>query len=445
MSHDDPSNPPEPVIQYAGFHHSHVSSLKQQSSFLAAVFSLIWIVGAIAVLGGTVFLVWVLTSNLIAGASPVLMILIMIAMGAFFRGVNRARAVAALNYLEQAVRLNLPLPQMMRAAELGERGAMRKRMRRLGELLEDGHGVAGALDHAAPGLPPRAIGLIVAGERNGRLASTLARLAVELRRPPQRDPSRGILLRWYPPILVLAVSGALFFLAVFVMPKLEHIFRDFNMSMPPVTRAVLGTAVWLGPPVVIVMCVLVLMFGARVIGELFAPRWTKAHLRLAGDLPGLLGWWVPVARGVVRSRGLADVCHVLADAASAGRALPAALRDAARLGVSVVLRRRVDRWAEGVERGEPLSAAARDAGMPRLVCDMLATTSARGAADAAGVFTFLARYYDTRFSRSAALLEAATLPAMVLVFAFLVGATTLGLFLPLVRLMDGVAALTGFN
>jgi type II secretory pathway component PulF len=76
---------------------------------------------------------------------------------------------------------------------------------------------------------------------------------------------------------------------------------------------------------------------------------------------------------------------------------------------------------------------------------MLATTSARGAADAPATFEFLARYYDGRFSRAAALIEAAMVPAMVFVFAFLVGSVVLGLFLPLIDLINRVTDLTGFN
>jgi hypothetical protein len=67
------------------------------------------------------------------------------------------------------------------------------------------------------------------------------------------------------------------------------------------------------------------------------------------------------------------------------------------------------------------------------------------AADAAGTFEFLARYYDGRFSRAAALLEGAVVPAMVFFFAFFVASAALGMFLPLVDLMNRVGELSGFN
>jgi type II secretory pathway component PulF len=436
----------ERFVPYAEFHHrSRLSSTGPQSTFLSAVFVGSWFFAgcfALAVLAGVV---WVFTSGLFAGASPVLGALLLISLAMFVRGVRRSRAVAALNYVEQAVRLNLPLPQMIQAAEAGERGGLRRRLVQLRQNLEDGHPVWASLDDALPALPPRALSLVAAAERNGRLASTLARLVRDLRRTPQRDPSRAILLRWYPAMLLLTLTLALGGFSVFVLPKYMDIFRDFGLELPALTRMIGGLWMYVLAPVGAVAALVTLLAMGRMVAETVAPLWGRVNFGPLGDLPGLLAWWTPVARGVTRGRGLADVCHVLADASAAGRPMHAALRDAARLNVNVVLRRQVQRWGEAVEQGTPFAEAAREAGMPRLVVGMLATTSARGAADAAGTFEFLARYYDGHFSRAAALLEASLVPAMVFVFAFLVGSAALGLFLPMIKLMNRVGDLSGFN
>jgi type IV pilus assembly protein PilC len=229
------------------------------------------------------------------------------------------------------------------------------------------------------------------------------------------------------------------------MPKFEGLFRDYKIEIPAITHFITLLWFYVIGPLGVIVALLTLLVTGRMAAEAVVPVFARVNFGAAGELPELLAWWTPVARGVVRNRGLADVCHVLADAAAAGRPMHAALRDAALLGVNVVLRRRLRRWAEGVEQGAPLAEAARDAGMPRLACGMLATTSARGAADAPATFEFLARYYDGRFSRAAALIEAAMVPAMVFVFAFLVGSVVLGLFLPLIDLINRVTDLTGFN
>ena len=435
-----------PFVAYAEFHHpGRLRSPGPQSTFLSAVFVVYWLIAGCFALGAIAGLVWLVSSRYFAGASPVLGVLLLVSIGMFARNLRRSRSVAALNYLEQAVRLNLPLPPMIAAAEAGERGRLGRKLGALRAYLEGGQPLAASLDHAVPGLPPRAVGLIAAAERNGRLPSTLARLVRELCRPPQRDPSRAILLRWYPAVLTLGLTLTLGAFSVFVAPKLNAIFHDFQIPVPALTRRMTELWLYLSIPLAVVAAFLTLLFAGRLFTETVSPAWARVNFGPLGDLPGLLAWWTPVARGVVRGRGLADVCHVLADAMSAGRPMHAALRDAALLDINVVLRRQVLRWAEAVEQGVPLADAAREAGMPRLVAGMLATTSSRGAADAAGTFEFLARYYDGRFSRAAALLEGAVVPAMVLFFAFFVASAALGMFLPLVDLMNRVGELSGFN
>jgi type II secretory pathway component PulF len=74
--------------------------------------------------------------------------------------------------------------------------------------------------------------------------------------------------------------------------------------------------------------------------------------------------------------------------------------------------------------------------MPALVSGMLATIHGPEAPD---VFRFLARYYRTRFSRTAALLRGATVPAIVFLFALLVGCIAMAMFLPMNNLIDSLS------
>src|SRR4051812_16695211 len=59
--------------------------------------------------------------------------------------IRRRRAAMALQYLEQAVRLNLPLPRMIRAAQQSESGALALRLAQLRQLVEEGYPLSAAL------------------------------------------------------------------------------------------------------------------------------------------------------------------------------------------------------------------------------------------------------------------------------------------------------------
>ena len=134
---------------------------------------------------------------------------------------------------------------------------------------------------------------------------------------------------------------------------------------------------------------------------------------------------------------MADVCNVLADALEAGHAPPQALTNAAELKLNAVLRRRLRRWAQRVEAGVPLADAARAARMPKLLVGMLSSASG---ADVPRVLQFLARYYESRFSRASELLRGAILPTMAVGFGALVLLIACSLLLPLADLADAMCA-----
>src|SRR5262249_6940233 len=93
---------------------------------------------------------------------------------------RRRRGANLLNYLEQAVRLNLPLPRIVRAIGESESGRFASDLETAREALEAGQSLATVLE-VVPDVPPRVIGLIAAAERAGRLPQVLSRLMQQRR------------------------------------------------------------------------------------------------------------------------------------------------------------------------------------------------------------------------------------------------------------------------
>ena len=354
---------------------------------------------------------------------------------------RRAHAMAVVGYLEQAVRLNLPLPDLLAAAALSEGGALRRRLMALRRRVETGEPIGDALARSLSGLPYRAVVMVQAAERNGQLARALGRV-VDQERSARRadsaartDPSSVLFFRWYPLVLAAGVSLACFLFGLYVAPKYMQIFKDFGLPIPPLTRWVLDLLPWM--IVVVIGCGLVLLARvAGLFGELFTPRLVRVNPLAAAADPLL--WYLPPARGVVRSRGLADVCNVAADALESGHTFDRALGEASTLRVNSVLRGRLRVWADLAAQGQGPAEAARLAGMPPLVSGMLET--ARSADGTAAAMRFLGRYYQGRFSRAAHLLRAAAAPVLALVFGAVVATIALAQFMPLVRLMDTLTA-----
>ncbi len=384
---------------------------------------------AAGILGGIGFLIGQQYSPLMGVLSPFATMLAVVAVSVLVAGLRHSWDATTLEYLEQAVRLNLPLPAMLGAAEAGESRFVRKRIGRLRGQIEEGATLGDSLSRALPALPQRVRGLIVAGERCGRLAPMMRRIVEQDRRHIQRDPIQRIYVRWYPIMILLALGGVITGLGVFVMPKFARIAKDFNLHTPWI-------APWHTLPHLITFALpltgsLAILICAQFLVTLFHPRYGgPGPLRRVTDS---LLWNLPIARPVVRGRALGDACDLLAGAVESGMSLHAALIETADVRTNAVLQHRLRKWAAGLESGLRSDEAARAAQMPAIMSGLL--LSADATPDLSGVFRFLGRYYDGQFSRAALLLEGAVIPGIAIVFGIVTMLVLLSVFVPMVEMM----------
>ena len=352
------------------------------------------------------------------------------------RLVRSRRATILLTYLDQAVRLNLPLPRMLAAAATSEKGVMALRLMHVRTLIEEGAPLGAALEAAVPELPRRDASIIAGAERIGRLRGGLERCLrerqLELRKSSMDDQ---VFYRAYPLVMIVVLSSVIGVFSVFVMPKFEQIFKDFGVKLPGMTITVLELARTVGPLLVFLAIVAVLLASALSLWHAIHP--VRAGMLVSRGVRDRVFWWLPILHGLERDRGLADAFDLLAEALAVATPIDRAFAEAAGLRVNVVLRRRLERWAAAVASGMSVGDGARVASMPPLVTGMLTNVSAT--ASAADVFGFLARYYRTRFSRTAALVEGAMVPVVVLVFGFFVACVALAMFMPLITLIQNLS------
>jgi type II secretory pathway component PulF len=331
---------------------------------------------------------------------------------------NRQHATMVLAYLEQAVRLNLPLSRMLQAAQEAETGSLASKLGQLRNLLANGLGITDALRVAIPGTPIRSLGLLQAAERVGRTGTELDRLVREQQRKTAQNLSEQSLIRSYPPLMIVAIAAVVTILMVYVMPRYRQVLTDFKVPLPRITVLVINIAHivttngW-------VQLAIVLAITLAIVQQ----------VRLS------IGHWKP-AIWFTTSRQYGDVCHVIADALEAGEPLDWALDAASQLAISPLLKQKIRWWFGALQQGIPTAKAASSAGMPSLIVGLTSTSQGDAVAEA---FEFLSRYYAAKFSRSMTLLRAALVPAMVFFFGIIVAIIALAMFLPLVAMIVGTA------
>ncbi len=407
-------------------------------TLMIAASGVFWLVaGALALFFVTVILGLLPPAGPLIGPFGGLLLLLIIARSA--RRFRRHRGAMVLFYLKQAVSLNLPIPVMLAAAQDSETGTLNQRLHDVRLALEEGQPVGEALQAHVPELPARTVDLVSAGERIGRLTSVLESVTNE-ERTIARSHTYGPMLGWnYGIVLVLFLALMLAGIATFIMPKFESIFDDFDVAMPWQTVVTFEIVQSLG----------MFMLPLSVLAILSVAGWSlyqslhgiEGKRRPFASLTDRVVWMTPVAGVAARDRGLADACRIIAEALKAGDTLESAAYEAGELRTNLVLKRRLQRFADALSMGRPMRDAAEDAHLPRLMAGMLATGQA--VSNPVHVFDFLARYYATRFSRTATLAQASVMPGVVLFISVIVGWIVVSMMLPLVVLIEDAIVQVG--
>jgi len=358
----------------------------------------------------------------------------------FYLQVRRRRATLILTHLDQATRLDLPLAQTLAAQSVSEFGALGRRLGRIAGLLEQGYTVGNALEASAGEVPAPIRRMIGAEERMGRLTHGL-RFALDQRRETQRlEPAGGALIWGYPAAVICTMSLVLIGVFLIIIPKFIKIFEDFDTEMPRVTIALIELCKWFGGP-------LLMLLGANVYNEdqlvpgavwvlllilLIFGLWLLVKTGPLRRVWGHVAWRLPWAR----REALARACHVTAQALAAGTPTHEAVRIASTCRLNRSLDLRMGRWADGIESGQPLDAAAVAAGMPWCFAELVAPAERTG--NLAEVFGFLARHYQLNAAKWASLARAVAVTGTIVALAVATGFIVVALFYPLVEVIQSV-------
>ncbi len=270
----------------------------------------------------------------------------------------------------------LPLGPGLRAlAEESPRGAFRDALVDLADALERGEPLDEAVEDEAGRVPPYLRGLIRAGVRSGDLGDVLGRFSAVAR--VGSDLRRTFWAGLAYPILAVGLAGGLFaLLDALLMDRFEHIFADFGVPLPGLTKALLmmSHALRTFAPLIIAACLVLILAWAFV--GLVASRAARNSLFAR----------IPVIGTLWKYTSWAEFCHLLAMLIEARVPLPEALRLTGAAVENSDVERACRAVARGVERGASLSAAMSGE-VPGPAVDLSGTgpTSADARADRDGL------------------------------------------------------------
>jgi len=291
-----------------------------------------------------------------------------------------------------------------------------------GDVL-GGQSLAWSLARHPAAFPGVYLTLVDAGERSGRLAEVLARLA-EYTEERERLRGQVALAFVYPALVTLVAVTVVTGLLVYVVPQVVQVFQNTNQPLPLLTRALIALSGFLrayGVFVLVALAAAALAARAGLAVPAVRERWQRRLLR------------APVAGPLHRDLNAARLAATLAILVGSRVPLLAALRAGAGAVSSLPMRRALEEAAARVQEGSGLARALGATKLfPPLLVHMIASGEASGrlgelleraAAQAA-------RSLERRVAAFVALLE----PLLILAMGAVVLVIVLAILLPVFEL-----------
>lgn len=229
---------------------------------------------------------------------------------------------------------------------------------------------------------------------------------------------------FYPLFLLAATFGVLLFMIFFVIPSFMQIYADAQVSLPWLTRMVLGISSFVTRWWFFIVCILGL--GVWLLRRFFATPNGRMFLDKA-----LIN--MPIIGILFRLSGMVNFCRTTATILASGLPLLEAMNLARGVLNNVVLQQGITTVVSSVNEGDTLGNALHSSRLfPTVALRMISTGEKTGTLPQ--MFEEVSEYYeadiDTRLERLASLAE----PLILLFVGLVIGGIVVAIYLPIFQL-----------
>ena len=353
-------------------------------------------------------------------------------------GVGRKKLTNFTRQLSTLQDAGLPLLRSLQILETQQRPGLLKSI--IGNVCEDVE--AGTTLSDAMARQPKAFDrlyckMVNAGEIGGVLDVILQRLA-DFMEKAQRLRRRVIGAMIYPVVVILIATVIVTGIMIFVIPKFQEIFDDFEVELPALTIWLVDASMWMAgrlyPGQVIPGAIWIL--GAPFLIWIFFWLIRKTGPgRAATDIVRLK---IPVAGGLMKKTAIARFTRTLGTLISAGVPILEAIMITRDTSGNYVFERALTKVHDSIREGETFAGPLRES----KVCDAIVVNMIDVGEETGDLDTMLMKIadnYDEEVDVAVQGLISLLQPLLVVVLGVLIGTIVLALFLPLVKMIESVS------
>jgi type IV pilus assembly protein PilC len=272
------------------------------------------------------------------------------------------------------------------------------------------------------------VNMVKAGEAGGALEVILQRLA-DFKEKAQSLKRRITGAMVYPVAVITVATGILCFIMVYIIPKFEKIFKDFEMKLPALTEWLMATSRWFAsywyvlPLFPLTWWLLIKLIRLNRMGNYILDR---------------LYLWIPIIGTLIEKTVVARTTRTLGTLVSSGVPILEALSITRETTTNAVFERMYLRVHDSIREGETIAQPLKES---RLVDDMVVNMIDVGeeTGELDTMLNKIADVYDEEVNVLVESLISLLEPLMIVVLGLIVGTIVIALFLPMIKLLEGLS------
>ena len=272
------------------------------------------------------------------------------------------------------------------------------------------------------------VNMVKAGEAGGALEIILKRLA-DFKEKSQSLKRKITGAMVYPVVVIMVAVAILSFIMLYIIPKFEKIFKDFNMQLPEMTRILMAVSSWFGQYWYVLP-----LFPLSVYLLIKLIRLSKTG-NYAVDRMYL---WIPVVGKLIEKTIVTRTTRTLGTLIASGVPILEALSIVRETCDNAVFERMYQRVYDSIREGDTIAQPLRES---RMVDDMVINMVDVGeeTGDLDTMLYKVADVYDEEVNIMVESLISLLEPLMIVFLGFVIGSIVIALFLPLIKLLDGLS------
>lgn len=315
----------------------------------------------------------------------------------------------------------MPLTQALQGvAKQAETKLMQRFLTALHSKVAQGYSLAQALEQSPYLVAQDYRATIHAGEESGHLEAVLSRLADTIEQQERlRKKIQSALI--YPMLMVVVAIAIVFFLMVYVVPKVVSVFDNMSQTLPALTQGLLNVSEFMQTHSLTMLAVLIavlLFFKFLMRSEIWRFRWHAMLLRMPF-----------VGRFLIYS-AVAKWSRTLGVLVASGVPVKTALHISSQVMTLLPLKQKVLDIEEGVRKGQSLAQAMQNAKVfPALLLNLVQTGENSAQLDA--MLLKGASHYEYHVETSSATLVSVLEPLLIITMGGVVLTIVLAIMLPI--------------